>query len=95
MGHEDCGALKAMAENSKEEGGLAALLNHLKEEPEIKKTNKAHPSINSLVQANIQHAVFQVNSIPVVAKGKSKQGKLTVIAAEYYLHDGSVAFLKI
>ena len=94
MGHEDCGALKAIAENSKEEGNLAALINHLKEESELKAIEKAHPSINSLVQANIQHGVLQIKSIPGVVQKKLKQGTLTVIPAEYYLHNGRVAFLK-
>ncbi|MGZ5253622.1 MAG: carbonic anhydrase [Flavitalea sp.] len=92
MGHEDCGALKAVAENSEEEGSLNTLINHIKNEQEVIAIQKTHPSVNNLVQANIYHAIFQIDNLPIILKEKIK-GKVTVVAAEYYLHDGKVAFL--
>jgi carbonic anhydrase len=92
MGHEDCGALKAVADNTLEKGNLGTLIDHLKEEPELKVLHDSNPSVNTLVVANIHHAVLQIKDLPGVLHEKSKKGELIVIAAKYSLHDGSVIF---
>jgi carbonic anhydrase len=91
MGHEQCGAVKAVVENSREEGELGILLSHLKEEPEVKEalSRKSAP-LDEVVQANIQHVTAQIRSTPGVLSEKIKGGELTVVGTEYYFHNGAV-----
>lgn len=94
MGHEQCGAIKAVVEGSKEEGDLAVLLNHLKEEPEVKALiDKKLTDIDAFVQANVKHVISQLGATPGVLKEKIKSNRLQVVGTEYLLHDGSVKVL--
>jgi len=95
MGHEGCGAVKLLWKGKKEEGDLAFLWAHLKEEPEVKSLLAKTPvQVDDIAQANVRHVANQLKNTTGTLSEKVKQGTVTVASTAYYLHDGNVTFFK-
>ena len=93
LGHEECGAIKATLGEEPPAGYLGTLVSQLKSEPELQQVAANAPDrVNKLVQANINHAVHQLATEPVISE-YIREGKVQVAGAEYFLHDGTVQFL--
>ena len=94
IGHEECGAIKAVVENANEVGNLALLLDQIKTEPEIKNINRnSHHLIDTMVQANVRHVVNQISCEKGILSERVKANELQIIGAEYFLTGGAVKFL--
>lgn len=93
MGHENCGAITAITENTTEEGHLAFLLNQIKLEQEVQQVSVTAPGrLNALVQANVKHVVHQLQSQQGIIGNHFKKSAIEIIGAEYYLQNGLVSF---
>lgn len=96
MGHERCGAIKAMTETEQGSapGHIATILAQLRAEPEEQQALQSHKHGDELVHdcvlANVQHGVValkkQLDQLP-------GHGKVAVVGALYDVQTGKVHFL--
>lgn len=98
LGHESCGAVKATLEaKGKPEGNIGAILNKIM--PAVaasrkKGGNGSSDILNAAVQENVKNTYRDVMKSKIVAE-LVHEGKLKVIAAEYYLGTGKVEMIDL
>ncbi len=97
LGHSQCGAVTAVAENIKLTGHLVAPLGPIK--AAVAKAKEDNPGlagetlINAAVQANVWQAVEDLLQKSGEVKAQAKAGKLKVLGALYELDTGQVQWL--
>ena len=95
LGHESCGAVKATLEaKGKPEGNIGAIIKKIMPAVNAAKKAKKDPdeTLNLAVQENIKNTYKDIMKSKVV-KELVHEGKLKVVAAEYYLSTGKVELI--
>jgi len=90
LGHESCGAVKATLEaKGKPEGNIGAILKKIMPAVNTAKKAKKDPeaTLNIAVQENVKNTYRDVMKSRIVSE-LVHEGKLKVVAAEYYLGTG-------
>ncbi len=94
MGHERCGAVKAMVDSEAPEGHMKAIIDSLLAEPEIKAVSLTDEQrLDHCIIANVQHGVRQLKAQSEIIAEGIKSGKLTMYGARYDLDDRTVAII--
>ncbi|MCU0333647.1 MAG: carbonic anhydrase [Chitinophagaceae bacterium] len=96
MGHERCGAIKALVEGGEAHGHIKTLIDSLQQEPEIEEVSITDPQrLEHCVRANILHQVrYILTNSPLIKEGV-KSGTLQIAAAYYDLDSGRMELLDI
>jgi carbonic anhydrase len=97
LGHESCGAVKATLEaKGKPEGNIGAIIKKIMPAVNTAKKAKKGPdeTLNLAVQENIKNTYKDIMKSKVV-KELVHEGKLKVVAAEYYLGTGKVELIDL
>ena len=99
MGHEQCGAIKAMLEeaNHSEAKHLEAIIKQLKDEPEEQQAMQSGEAGEQLVHqcviANVQHGVKVLKEQALQIKNHNLDSTLSIVGAVYDIQTGRVQFL--
>lgn len=95
MGHERCGAVKAMISGVIPNGHLKSVIDSLQNEVEIQSIpiNDAH-RLEHCVEANIKHGVRELLSQSTIIREKVANKTLQVVGAHYDLDDRKVTLLQ-
>lgn len=97
MGHSQCGAVTAVAENQQVSGSIAELAKKIV--PAVERTRKDHPELTgkALVEeathANIWRTIEDLFRHSHVIRHAIKEGFLEVVAAFYDIQDGRVTWM--
>ena len=97
LGHESCGAVKATLEaKGKSEGNIGAIIKKIM--PAVntaKKAKKSHDeTLNLAVQENVKNAYKDIMKSKIIRE-LVHEGKLKIVAAEYYLGTGKVELIDL
>lgn len=97
MGHESCGAVKATLEaKGKPEGNIGAILKKIM--PAVNTAKKAKKdldeTLNLAVQENVKNTYKDIMKSKIVRE-LVHEGKLKIVAAEYYLGTGKVELIDL
>ena len=97
LGHESCGAVKATLEaKGKPEGNVGAIIKKIMPAVKTAKKAKKDPAetLNLAVQENVKNTYKDIMKSKIV-KELVHEGKLKVVAAEYYLDSGKVELIDL
>jgi carbonic anhydrase len=97
LGHEKCGAVQATLEaKGKPEGNIGAILKKIMPAVNTAKKAKKDPdeTLNLAVQENVKNTYKDIMKSKIV-KELVHEGKLKVVAAEYYLGTGKVELIDL
>ena len=97
LGHENCGAIQAYATSGKEKHNdhIQTLVDYIAAEEEEKNiSDSLRSNIDTLVKANIVHAVNLLRSSTPVLKPLVDKNEIKIIGAYYDLGSGNVLFDK-
>jgi carbonic anhydrase len=95
MGHERCGAVKAMVEGVHPGGHLQSIMDSLSNEEEIKAIPLSDKHrLEHCVMANIQHGVHSLLTQSAIIREKVANKTLKVVGAHYDLDDRKVTLLQ-
>ena len=97
LGHENCGAIQAYATsgNEKHDDHIQTLVDYIAAEEEEKIiSDSLRSNIDTLVKANIVHAVNLLRSSTPVLKSLVDRNEIKIIGAYYDLDSGNVLFDK-
>jgi carbonic anhydrase len=97
LGHEQCGAVKATLEARGEpEGNIGAIVRKIMPSVEAAKKLKkdANETLNIAIQENIRNTYKDIMKSRIISEFVH-EGKLKVIAAEYYLGSGKVEMINL
>ena len=90
MGHEDCGAIKAvLAGNTKDIESVAELLQPAADATENQKGDR----LETTIKTNAKMVAEQLRNSPVISSMIAKK-KVSVVEAYYNFHTGKVELLK-
>ncbi|MBI4964048.1 MAG: carbonic anhydrase [Desulfomonile tiedjei] len=97
MGHSQCGAVTAVAENHEVHGSIAELAKKIS--PAVAKTKNDHPALTgkALVEeaahANVWQTIEDLFRHSLAIKHAVKEGSVEVVAAYYDIRDGKVTWM--
>lgn len=92
LGHSSCGAVGAAVAGGDLPGHLPDLIKII--EPAVKRARDAAGDLlENAIQANAKRVAHELATSEPVLAGLVSEGKLKVVAAEYYLEDGRVEWL--
>jgi carbonic anhydrase len=95
LGHERCGAVKALVDHEVPHGHLQCIIDSLSQEPEILAIPANDPNrLESCIRANINHGVNELLQQSSLLSNRVKQGTLKVIGARYDLDDRTVSVVR-
>ena len=97
LGHESCGAVKATLEaKGKPEGNIGAILKKIMPAVNTAKKSKKGPdeTLNLAVQENVKNTYKDIMKSKVIRE-LVDEGKLKIVAAEYYLGTGKVELIDL
>jgi carbonic anhydrase len=97
LGHESCGAVKATLEAKGEpEGNIGAILKKIMPAVDTAKKAKKDPqeTLNLAIQENVKNTYRDVMKSKIISE-LVHEGKLKVVAAEYYLGTGKVEMIEL
>ena len=97
LGHESCGAVKATLEaKGKPEGNIGAILKKIMPAVNTAKKAKKNPdeTLNLAVQENVKNTYKDIMKSKIVRE-LVHEGKLKIVAAEYYLGTGKVELIDL
>jgi carbonic anhydrase len=97
LGHESCGAVKATLEaKGKPEGNIGAILKKIMPAVNTAKKAKKDPAetLNIAVQENVKNTYKDIMKSKIVRE-LVHDGKLKIVAAEYYLGTGKVELIDL
>jgi carbonic anhydrase len=95
MGHENCGAVKALVESTSSTGHIKTLIDSLRKEPEIAAVPADDPErLTKTIKANVMHHLHTIETQSAVVAEKLEAGKLQLVGTYYDLHNRSVSILK-
>ena len=95
LGHENCGAIQAYATSGKEKHNdhIQTLVDYIAAEEEEKNiSDSLRSNIDTLVKANIVHAVNLLRASTPVLKPLVDKNEIKIIGAYYDLDSGNVLF---
>jgi carbonic anhydrase len=96
MGHESCGAVKALVEGGEVHGHIQDIIDSLKQEAEIRElVSREGYQLEHCIRANVMHGVRQLNSQSVVVQEKVAQGQLKIIGARFDLNSLKVETISL
>lgn len=94
LGHESCGAVKAVVENAAVHGSIPALLEAIRQPVDQARAN--HPGftgdalVHAAVEANVMGSIKAILSQSRIVRDLVRSGKLKVVGAVYDLGTGAV-----
>ena len=88
MGHQNCGAIHALMEESDFPGHIHSIIDSLKTEIEIQPALEHH-NLDEAIVANISHQVTSIMNDPLIATLKNS-AKLDIFGMYYSLESGQV-----
>jgi len=97
MGHSQCGAVTAVAENQEVRGSIAELAKKIV--PAVERTRKDRPEltgkplVEEAAHANAWRTIEDLFRNSIVAKHAVNEGFLEVVAAFYDIKDGKVTWM--
>lgn len=97
LGHEKCGAVKAVAENASVHGSIPQLVDNIK--PAVDAARKLHPTLKGdafipfAVRANVLQSIDDLFTHSETARERAKSGELKVIGAIYDIETGKVSWI--
>ena len=97
LGHESCGAVKATLEaKGKPEGNIGAIIKKIMPAVNTAKKAKKGPdeTLNLAVQENIKNTYKDIMKSKIIRE-LVHEGKLKIVAAEYYLGTGKVELIDL
>lgn len=93
LGHENCGAIKAVVDGGKSSKNISAILDKIK--PSLDKVKGSTTDKNEIYEKceneNIKTTIAAIKSSPEIKKLEQKK-KVTVISAKYHIETGKVTF---
>jgi carbonic anhydrase len=96
LGHDDCGAVKAAVDVATKgttlPGDLSSVTQPILPAVETVRSSPADQIVDAAIQANVRGTVAGLGKVPLLAD-LAKQGKLTIVGAEYRLKSGKVDFV--
>jgi carbonic anhydrase len=97
LGHTQCGAVSAVAENAELHGNIPKLVKSIV--PAVKKARQRNPKatgeafLNEAVRANVWQAIEDLFTISPVTGKRVKEGKLKVVGAIYNIDTGAISWM--
>lgn len=96
MGHEQCGALKALVSGEEPPGHIRDIIDSLKHEVEIKDlASREGYRLEHCIQANIVHGVKQLAGQSELIREKVEKGELKLIGARFDLNSLKVELISM
>lgn len=95
MGHEKCGAVKAMIEGGHPHGHIRDIVDSLSAEEEIKAVpiNDAN-RLDDCVKANVKHGIHLLKAESEIIREKLAHNELSIVGARYDLDDLKVSVIE-
>lgn len=91
LGHENCGAVKAVVDGAVVDGNLNSILEKIK--PTCQKLKSAEEDkvklLDKCIDANIKNTMAEIKNSPVISR-LEKENKVKVIGAKYHMESGKV-----
>jgi carbonic anhydrase len=95
MGHEKCGAVKAMIEGGHPHGHIRDIVDSLSAEEEIKAIPVSDVNrLDDCVKANVKHGIHQLQTGSEIIREKLASKELTIVGARYDLDDLKVSVIQ-
>lgn len=97
LGHEKCGAVKAVAENTLVHGSIPQLVDNIK--PAVESARKVHPTLKGdafipfAVRANVLQSIEDLLTRSETARDRVKGGELKIVGAVYDIETGKVSWI--
>ncbi|MHC1701623.1 MAG: carbonic anhydrase [Humidesulfovibrio sp.] len=97
LGHTECGAVKAAAQNAKVQGSLPFLLNQIR--PAVAKARAWSPTasgdelLDKAIKANVWLVMENIIRKSAEVRKRVQQGRLLLVGGVYDLHSGQVNWL--
>jgi carbonic anhydrase len=87
MGHENCGAVKALVEGGEVHGHIQDIIDSLKQESEIRElVSREGYQLEHCIRANIIHGLKQITNQSALARDKVAIGQLKLIGTRFDLN---------
>lgn len=94
MGHTDCGAIKVYAHGHKGEGNIADILDHIRNEEEMKDIPEPkNEHINECINANVFHGFRQLKENSFIQNISKNHGEVKILPLLYDVGTGEVLIL--
>lgn len=97
LGHDQCGAVTAVATHAEVHGKIPALVDNIG--PAVDKAQRLHPDLHgqdlvpAAVEANVWQAIEDLLQGSDATRQRIRNGKLMVVGAIYHLEDGRINWL--
>ncbi len=97
LGHEECGAVTAVATDASLEGSLSRLADHIR--PAVAEARRLHPGLGPAalvpyaLRANVVQSIQDLLSRSEIARRLVREGTLVILGAVYDLETGEVTWL--
>jgi carbonic anhydrase len=91
LGHDSCGAVKAVLEGGEAPGHIGSLVEAIKPVvDEARRENAADQVLNASINGNIRNIVGGLRKSTPILSQKIKEGRLSIVGARYHLDSGRV-----
>lgn len=95
MGHENCGAIKAMLSGDLPEGHIREIVDSLNAEAEIKAVPLNDVNrLDDCVRANVRHCLRELQEQSAVVRERVQKGELKLVGARYDLDELKVGVIQ-
>lgn len=87
MGHESCGAIKALVEGGEAHGHIQEIIDSLRQEVEIRElVSREGYQLEHCIRANVIHGVKQLTNQSALVREKVAKGQLKLVGARFDLN---------
>ena len=94
MGHTECGAVKAYAQGHKGEGNIVDILDHIRNEEEMKDIPEPkYEYLNECINANVFHGLRQLKENAFIQNISRNHGEVKILPLLYNVGTGEVLIL--
>jgi carbonic anhydrase len=91
LGHDSCGAVKAVLEGGEAPGHIGSLVEAIKPAvDEAKREKSTDQVLNTSINNNIRNIVGGLSQSSPILSNKIKEGRLLIVGARYHLDSGKV-----
>jgi carbonic anhydrase len=95
LGHDSCGAIKAVLEGGEAPGHIGSLIEAIKPAvDEAKRENVVDQVLNASININIRNIVSNLRRSSPILSQKIKDGRLLIVGARYHLDSGRVDLIE-